>query len=256
MGTEGGGLDLLDLDTGRAIHWGEKGMNRSCPRPSSPASPEDSKGRIWVGSADAGLFVLDPGGTRFRPVGLSDHRGGGIGDLRIECVFEDSRGVLWVGTGGAGLVGLEPDRGIVFQRGIAIGLFADTIYGLTEDKAGTLWVASSAGLFSFDPIRNDVFLFGEEDGLQKGGLEAGALLVSDNGDVWVGSGQGLTRFDPTRISRYAPAPDVVISEVKSLGEGQSASRTLDGSEIALDYDNGGLGFSIAAIDFAAPAQSL
>jgi len=255
VGTEGGGLDLLDLETGRAIHWGGKGDESLLAASIIACIAADSKGRIWVGSADAGLFVLDPGGSRFRPIGLSDHRGGGIGDLRIECVFEDSRGVLWVGTGGAGLVGLKPETGIVTRRGIAVGLFADAIYGLAEDKAGTLWVASSAGLFSFDPIRNDVFLFGEEDGLQKGGLEAGALLVSGKGEVWVGSGQGLTRFDPARITRYAPAPDVVISEVESLGEGRSAFFSRDGSEIALEYDNRGLGFSIAAIDFAAPERN-
>lgn len=255
VGTEGGGLDLLNLDTGRTIHWGGKGEESLLPASIITCIAKDSKGRIWVGSADAGLFVLDPGGVRFRPIGLSDHRGGGIGDLRIECVFEDSRGLLWVGTGGAGLVGLKPDTGMVTRRGMAVGLFADAIHGLAEDKAGTLWVASSVGLFSFDPIRNDVFLFGEEDGLQKGGLEAGALLVSGKGDVWAGSGQGITRFDPTRITRYAPAPDVVISEVESLGEGRSAILARDGSEIELDFDNQGLGFSIAAIDFAAPGRN-
>ena len=255
VGTEKGGLDLLELDNGRAIHWGGKGEESLLPASIITCIIKDSKGRTWVGSADAGLFVLDPGGTRFRPVGISDHHGGGIGDLRIECVFEDSRGALWVGTGGAGLVGIVPEAGIVFRRGIDIGLFADSIYGMAEDKAGTLWVASSAGLFSFDPVRNDVFLLGEEDGLQRGGLETGAVLVSENGDVWVGSGQGLTRFDPTRITRYAPAPDVVISEVESLGDRQSALRSRDGQEITLDYDNRGLGFSIAAIDYAAPGRN-
>lgn len=163
--------------------------------------------------------------------------------------------MLWVGTGGAGLVGIEPDTGTVVRRGAAIGLFADAIYGLTEDRAGTLWIASSVGLFSFDTVRDDVFLFGEEDGLQGRGLETGAVLALSNGDLWVGSQQGLTRFDPSRIARYAPAPDVVISEIEPLGEGLSATRSRDGSEIALDYDNRGLGFSIAAIDFAAPGRN-
>jgi len=256
IGTDGEGLDLFDPSKGEALHWG-KGGDQPALIPASIITclVRDSKNRVWAGSADAGLFVLDPGGTHFRPVGRNERKAEGIGDLRIESIFEDSRGMLWVGTGGGGLVALDPDTGAVIRRGSSMGLFADAVYGITEDDAGILWILSSAGLFSLDSIRDDVFLFGREDGLNGGGLDAGAVLFSKGGELWVGSGKGLTRFNPARIARYASAPDVVLSEIEPMGEGSSMLRSADGTGIILDHDNMGLGFSIAAMDFAAPGRN-
>ncbi len=256
VGTDGKGLQLFDPVTGIVLRHSIQG---GAPEP-PPASiitclMRDSKGRTWVGSADAGLFVLDSGGSRFRAIGRDQRQGGGIGDLRIESVFEDSRGMVWVGSGGGGIAALDPGTGIVIRRGANMGLFADTIYGIAEDKSGILWILSPDGLFSLDPERNDVFLFGAEDGLSGGGLNSGAILVSGSGEVWVGSGEGFTRFDPARIARYAPAPDVVISDIELLGEMTQVVHSPGGSEITLDYDNMGLRYSIAAIDFAAPGRS-
>ena len=252
LGTDGEGLDLFDAKKSRFVHTaglaGPTGSIVTC-------LAGDSGGRIWAGSADAGLSVLDPGGSRFRSVGRGSRAKDGIGDLRIECIFEDSRGMLWIGTGGGGLVALDPATGKVVRRGKDIGLFADAIYGLAEDVEGTLWISSSAGLFSLDAQRNDFFLLGKEDGLLLGGLDSGAIMVSRNGEVWVGSGEGITRFDPARIARYAPAPDVVISDIELMGGGAPVARSPDGTEITLGYDNMGLGFSIAAIDFSAPERN-
>ncbi|PKL05871.1 MAG: hypothetical protein CVV53_07240 [Spirochaetae bacterium HGW-Spirochaetae-9] len=256
VGTDGGGLDLFDPSKGAALHWGKEGDQPALISASIiTCLIRDSKNRVWAGSADAGLFVLDPGGTHFRPVGRDERRAEGIGDLRIESIFEDSRGTLWVGTGGGGLVALDPGTGAVVRRGSAMGLVANAVYGITEDNAGILWILSSAGLFSLDPGRNDVFLFGREDGLNGGGLDAGAILFSRGGELWVGSGEGLTRFDPARIARYAPAPDVVLSGIEPMGEGSSMLRSADGTGIILDHDNMGLSFSIAAVDFAAPGRN-
>jgi len=252
LGTEGEGLDLFDPKSGSFVHGfglgGATGSVVTC-------LAGDSGGRIWAGSADAGLSVLDPGGKSFRSVGRESRGKEGIGDLRIESIFEDSRGILWVGTGGGGLVALDPATGKILRRARDIGLFAAAIYGIAEDAAGTLWISSSSGLFSLDAQRNDFFLLGREDGLLPGGLDSGAIIVSKNGEVWVGSGEGLTRFDPAKIARYAPAPDVVISDIELLGGGAPVARSSDGTEITLGYDNRGLGFSIAAIDFSAPERN-
>ena len=215
----------------------------------------DTKGRVWAGSADSGLFVLDAGSSRFRPAGQGGKHGEGIGSLRIECLSEDSRGRLWIGTGGGGLVAMDPGSGAILARGSAMGLLDDTIYGVVEDRTGILWVIGSQGLFSLDTQRGDVFHFGVEDGVSGGGFEAGAILASKSGEIWLGSGEGLTRFDPERIARYAPAPDVVISDMEVPGEGHSLVRSEDGSAVVLDHDNIGLAFSIAVIDFAASGRN-
>jgi signal transduction histidine kinase/ligand-binding sensor domain-containing protein len=240
IGTDGQGLFSLAPGAKRAER------STKIPAYSIGSMIQDTRGNVWVGTVDAGLFSLDGGAFK---------NGSGIGDFRIETIIEDSQRRLWVGTGGGSLVALGPDTGEILIRGNEIGVFGDSVYDIAQDGGGRLWVGSSAGLFSLDPERKEVFLFGKEDGLLGLGLHSGAILPSKDGFLWIASESGLTRFDPDRIQRYAPAPDVVIAEIEPMGREDSIRRSPEGSEIILDYDNRGLGFSIAAIDYAASGRN-
>jgi signal transduction histidine kinase/ligand-binding sensor domain-containing protein len=131
VGTEGGGLDLVDPRTGEVKHWGYAPAPPAQP-PRLPASTitclaRDSAGRTWAGTADAGLFVREPGGARFRPFGKGGRSREGLGSLRVNAALEDSRGRLWVGMGGGGLV--------------------------LADAEGQIWLGGEGGLTRFDPAR-------------------------------------------------------------------------------------------------------
>lgn len=252
LGTAGEGLCVFDEKSGQFTRVTEPAASLGSI---VTCLIKDSHGRIWAGTSDAGLSVLNPGENRFLPIGREKGGKDSIGDLRIESIFEDSRGVLWVGTGGSGLVALDPASGKILRRGRDMGLFAEAMYGFAEDAPGTLWICSSSGLFSLDTQREDFFLLGSEDGLLPGGLESGSIIVAKNGEVWIGSDEGLTRFDPAKVARYAPAPDVVISDVQGMAGNAALARSPDNTEISLGYNNMGLAFSIAVIDFAAPERN-
>lgn len=255
VGTEGGGLDLVDPRTETVEHWGY-GANQPPRLPAATITCilHDGDGRIWAGSADSGLFVLEPGASRFREFGRGNRSSEGLGSQHINALLRDSRGWLWVGLGGGGLVAIDPKAEVILKRATSAGLDDDTIYGIAEDRAGILWVAGSQGFYSFDTQRGEVFRFGSEDGLCFGGYEAGVIFASPRGDLWLGSEGGITRFNPLRIARYEPTPDVIIADVESLDR-SGGLRPPDGREIRLDYNNRGLSFSIAVIDFAASKRN-
>lgn len=206
-------------------------------------------GRIWAGTRDSGLYVSDAKGQAFKRIGEETRRDSGLGSARIEAVFEDSKGRIWVGTGGAGLSALDPATGEVSFRGREAGIFADSAYGIQEDRAGRLWILSSSGLYCFDAERKDLFLMGEEDGLPGAGYDSGSILVARDGELWVSGEGGVASFNPDRITRFSSPPDVLISDVAPLGDARILSRSPDGTEITLPHDNAGLGFSIAVMDF-------
>jgi len=261
VGTEGGGLDLVDPRTGKTEHWGyAAGPTPQQQPPRLPASTisclyRDAAGRIWAGTADAGLFVREPGGSRFRPFGRGGRSREGLGSLRVNAILEDSRGKLWVGMGGGGLAAIDPQTETVSARAAAAGLDDETIYGLAEDRQGILWVAGSRGFYGYDPQRGDLFRLGPEDGLAPGGYGAGLLLSDSDGQIWLGGEGGLTRFDPVKVSRYGLPPDVIIADVETTGGSGAARRSPERDEIRLGYGNAGLRFTIAAIDFSSSGRN-
>jgi signal transduction histidine kinase/sugar lactone lactonase YvrE len=249
IGTEGGGLVGYDFRENRLS------ASPILAAREISALAMDKSGRIWVGSRDYGLFALDPGASAYRSVGVDTRHGSGLGSSRIETIFEDSRGRIWIGTGGAGFCSIDPVTGMVNLRGREVGVHDDSVYGITEDRSGRLWILASTGLYCFDTERKDIFLMGEEDGLPGAGFDSGAILAAENGDIWISGEKGVAVFNPDRITRYAPPPDVLISDLVPLGDKDILSRSMDGTEIVLPYDNAGLGFSIAVMDFSSASRN-
>lgn len=242
--------------TGGPVPIGGGGTNAGAdaPRLEITAMVAGSARRTWIGTANAGLFVLAPGASEPRPAAAGGRERDGIGDLRVESLFADSRGMLWVGTGGAGPVVLEERTGSILLRGQDLGIDAKSVYGFAEDRAGIIWVASSEGLYAVDGPRRYSFLFGPEDGLCPGSLDEGAIAVSARGELWLGSRGGITRFDPAAVTRYAAQPEVNLYDLEDPVTG-SIPRKVDGTGITLAHDNRGLRFAIAAIDYLAPDRN-
>lgn len=254
IGTDGKGLVRHDLRGNRPIREPGIAAEGLAAREIS-ALAKDQAGRIWAGSRDAGLFALDPGASAFRSVGIETRHGSGLGSSRIETIFEDSRGRLWIGTGGAGICSIDPVTGMVGLRGRDVGIPDDSVYGIAEDRSGRLWILASTGLYCFDTERKDIFLMGEEDGLPGAGFDSGAILAAGNGDIWISGDKGIAAFNPDRITRYAPPPDVLISDLVPFGDKGILARSRDGTEIVLPHDNAGLGFSIAVMDFSSASRN-
>jgi ligand-binding sensor domain-containing protein len=64
--------------------------------------------------------------------------------------MEDRSGILWVGTYGGGVNKVVPTSGI-FEHdksdpGEAKSPFADLVYSVAEDRFGTVWAGTEAGL--------------------------------------------------------------------------------------------------------------
>jgi signal transduction histidine kinase/streptogramin lyase len=256
IGVEGEGLDRLDPARRYFEHYrpgsvsGSAAGGDAAPGRALRSLARDSTGRLWAGSADAGLSRFNAGSGRFEPVNAGSPRAGGS----VACLLADRGGGLWIGTLGAGLWRLDGEGGALEPFRGPEGLLGDSVYGIVQAADGVLWMRSSRGLVSLDARVGGFFLFGAEDGLPPGDLSTGALLAGRDGLLWVATGGGLRSFDPHMMPRYAPQPDVVATGVESAGGGK-VSRSADGSELILGHDNGGLAFRIAVIDYVAPSRN-
>ncbi len=125
----------------------------------------------------------------------------GLSQSTVMCALQDSRGFMWFGTE-AGLNRYDGRTVTVYSHDIhdPDSLPNDFVWGLAEDAAGDLWVATQGGGLARWDSQTDHFVRYPFDPKGADGLASRQLrvvLVDRSGSVWIGSKDaGLARLDP------------------------------------------------------------
>lgn len=176
----------------------------------------DREDRVWAGTVDGGLSMLD---ARDGPV--RTWRGGVGGDgltgTDVWAIAQAPDGAIWVGTYGGGLNRLDPTRGVVgsvrHRPGDAGSIAADAVTDLQVDARGRLWVGTFSGLSVLDLAAapaGDGPATQYFDGRMVISLRAGA-----DGAMWVGFGNGAVRIaadgtvEPVALPESLPIEAVI-----------------------------------------------
>ncbi len=191
---------------------------------------EDSQGRIWLGTANRGIYCWQAGTlTKMSNASLDqriiftmaeDHDGQiwlgtEVGLIccnsnlevkpatplttEIHALLVDRQGALWIGTSGDGLVRRYHNRNEVFQR--KDGLTDDFVTALAEDKEGNIWVGTRDGLSQFTDVKFPTCSM--TNGIAD--KEVLSVSASRQGGVWVTTETGLAYFDGTNGMDYSTA---------------------------------------------------
>ena len=181
---------------------------------------QDSRGRVWFGTAAAGVAYWEAGKTTAFPdaslvdVPVSAIAVDGEGQVwlgtqaglrcydaqfrrkeippvpyEVRALMVDRRGILWIGTNG---------RGVARYRGGAFtflgkddGLAGSLVTALFEDREGSVWIATHDGLSQLSDVKFPTFRAAEDPAIE----DAWSVSASPRGGVWIGSPGGATYFD-------------------------------------------------------------
>lgn len=206
---------------------------------------EDHKGVIWIGTWEKGLFSYDGRS-------LTHHEG--LPMEYVHAILEDRKGNIWVGTG-AGIscydgktfknyaaelcntyVGtiLEDSRGMIWfntdkcimsfdgskfkSYGQKDGLKSNTVYLMSFDDKGHLWVGTNKGVDRVSLNERgepaSVKNYGSSEGFR--GIECNAHAVHKDrtGHLWFGTIKGLTRYNPENDRQDMTEPLVHITDIR------------------------------------------
>lgn len=145
------GLDRYDPATNSYIHFGrhETGT-RFIPSLMIRKLFEDSRGRIWIGTLDAGVFIWTSDTVAPTSLGL-EH---GLPDLVVTGIAEDSQGYIWLGTN-QGLARVDPDKLAITPFDTSQGIAAFTINrgALLMATSGEIYAGGVEGMSRFDPAQ-------------------------------------------------------------------------------------------------------
>ena len=116
-------------------------------------------------------------------------------------VLRDRDGGLWIGTLGAGLAHLHEGRIDHFSQ--SDGLSSDTVSALFQDREGTIWVGTHAGLDRFREL--PVTPFTIRQGFSS--LRVLAVVASPDGSMWVRTVDGVNQWKGGHVTVYREFPE-------------------------------------------------
>jgi signal transduction histidine kinase/ligand-binding sensor domain-containing protein/DNA-binding response OmpR family regulator len=217
---------------------------------------EDKEGHTWIGTDDGGLNCYHQATRHFSHY---FDKGEKMPDLRV--LFMDNKGRLWVGQKGLYLFDPSKDSFSLYtDKG---GLSEEFIKGITEDEAGSLWIATSNGLTQFNPDNGNFKKFNTGDGLQGLEFEANACLRTKDGEMYFGGINGFNSFYPAGIHVNPFVPPVYITGFQLfnrkvlVGEkGSPLQKDISlTKEIVLSYKQSTFSFNFAALNLTAPENN-
>lgn len=185
IGTEGGGVDKLDPETGVFTHvegLGSEFVNSICT---------DNNGMLWIGTHD-GLDKLDP------VTGKVDHFYDGL----VKTIYRGPAGKIWLGVS-TGVDWFDPDDETTLKFAesprIEVGQIVNTFCRENEDY---LWFGTEGGgLCRMNPGGTTFrrFQYDPADPLSISESRIRALCLDRSGILWIGTySGGIDKMNPRK----------------------------------------------------------
>jgi two-component system, sensor histidine kinase ChiS len=177
---------------------------------------EDRTGRLWVGTSDDGLYLLDQKRETYRHIISINADVNSLSSNVIFTMCEDGAGAMWVGTyeGVSSYdLRLKPFLNYLYKANNPQGLSNGNVLDIREDSEGGLWLATHGGGLNYLPRGSKSINHYRHIPTDPTSLSTDMLLcMSGNSKdiLWIGShGGGLMMFDRRikKTKRYFHDPN-------------------------------------------------
>ncbi|GAB3010799.1 hybrid sensor histidine kinase/response regulator transcription factor [Niabella terrae] len=143
VGTDGGGVDIIDIRTGSSINVDQKIPMGGLSSQSVLSLYIDRENRKWIGTLKGGVDILDPAGSKFTAI-RKDNRHPDFSSNFITSFYQEETGNLWVGTEGSGLIVCD-STGRVIRKFQTPVLSSNTVSSIIADYRKNIWVTTFGG---------------------------------------------------------------------------------------------------------------
>ena len=195
MGTDGGGIDVLDPETGSVLVLDHEDDDpSSLPSSTITSIFIDSESRIWCGRQSGGIVILAQPVIRFYPAETMNPAASPFGFTSL-CSTDD--GNVWLGTGGKGLYRFDPAASEFTFCPATKGL---NIYTMVQmDRKKLLLSCPNRGYFVYDTSSDDLYRFeGFNSSVNNYAADTeGASLATDETGRIISFSSGIERYDPS-----------------------------------------------------------
>lgn len=198
----------------------------------------DPEGKLWLATY-GGLDQYNPKTGQFKHY---KNEAGSLCSNILRTLMQDRQGHIWLGSNENGLCRFDPATETftpLDYRNNPIESATVGIRDLYEDKDNTIWIASTQGLYHYNPTTGMSTVY-HADPLDENTLPndwVQRILPFDNEHFWIGTSDGLSLFNKKtrRFSNFKPSNN----NKHSLSKGEILSMLIDRSGLLWIGSNGG-----------------
>ncbi|TVZ40295.1 chemotaxis protein histidine kinase CheA [Alteromonadaceae bacterium 2753L.S.0a.02] len=261
IGTHNAGISRYDREAKTFTKYINENTDVSLSNNIAWSCYEDSKGRLWIGTA-WGLSLMDRENETFKSYRPQKDTPGQFLSGSIMSICEDDLGRMWFGTEeGLYLYREESDDFKIFTT--KDGISNQGIRAITVDLNGNLWLGTNKGISQFNPETYKVKNYLEHGGRKISGINTGAALTSKSGEVIFGSIEGLIVINVEKLSFNKNPPPVVLTDFRIYTKSvpvngpdnilQSVVSMTD--NITLDYTKQMFSFEFTALNYRTSSKN-
>jgi ligand-binding sensor domain-containing protein/signal transduction histidine kinase len=221
---------------------------------------EDHTGTIWIGTNGRGLFFYNPRTRLSGRLRCSLPNRQPLTESTVNSVYQDSKHQLWISTQQSGLARYNTINKTVTHVSMANGLPSNTVYQVTEDNQGTLWITTAKGLANMDLRATKIRVYTKAQGLLTDQFSYSSGFKDLHGNIYLGSIKGLVVLDPKKIKDDPFMPPVFVTGFHIQNQEASLNQKdallhksiIETDTISLNYDQASFNIGFAALSFTAP----
>jgi len=201
IGTDQGGLDLLDRQKRTVRNLQHSDEERSIPENTISVLYRDNTGGIWAGTLKKGIVYYQQNMLRFPLYRRQPGRAQSLPYDDVSCFTEDGKGNIWIGTDGGGLIYFDRSAQtftrMQHKANDPNSLSSDVVLALVAGRDGRLWIGTyQGGLDCYDGKKIIHYRRRENDQGSLSDDRVYSLMEDKDGLLWVGTmAAGLDRFD-------------------------------------------------------------
>ena len=170
----------------------------------------DKSGKLWIGTLQHGLYILDPSSGKCEHI-MSGVERNHISQNDVYCIEEDQMGRMWIGTNGGGIDIYDPKTRQFYNyrqlfntdglHNITTNNFIRTITAINSDE---MWVGTwGGGIIAFNINTGSISAYNKAVNYLHNNLIL-CVLQDDAGNVWAATnGGGIDEFD-AKSARFKP----------------------------------------------------
>jgi ligand-binding sensor domain-containing protein len=161
----------------------------------------DRKGRLWVGTDQAGLYLFLPGNDIFYQYKADILDLNKLQSNTVVAMYQDNSNMIWLGTQ-TGVERFNPDESkfsVYRPKSVtSLEVANNAVQAIAEDPSHRLWIGTFNGIFILDRKRGayTTYQFRPDDPHSLSNNVVQSVCRDKSGNMWVGTLAGLNLFNP------------------------------------------------------------
>ncbi|QEC56189.1 hypothetical protein FSB75_09905 [Flavisolibacter ginsenosidimutans] len=210
----------------------------------------DSKGLVWVGTSDKGLYVYDAASAR-----LLHHYYVGINGndaapgCSVTCLLEYNDSLVFVADDSR-LYSYNRNTATLRVRRIT-GSVAGTISAMEKDDDGFIWISTTGALYRIHPTNKTAMVFNRQDGILNDQFVLGSSYRLRDGRLLFGTNNSFVAFDPKVAGAMAAAPSIRITSLQVGPQELPVDSVLQLKQLLLTAKNNALAVEFSSLQYNA-----